>query len=118
MFGRKGIADDSPCGVLFRALERARTRFAIAVATESKTTPPDKWRYYLETEDRMRRVLKDLRSQRWSGMTWNQAIEALRRLPDPYGQEADYTEAQVLCRQLREVMARLESRNREEADDG
>ena len=116
MFGRKGIPDDSPCGVLFRALERARTLFAIAVATESKTTAPEKWSYYLETEDQMRRVLKDMRSQRWSAMTWSQAIEVLRRLPNPYDQEADYTEAQVLCRQLRDVMARLESRNCENDD--
>jgi hypothetical protein len=106
--GRITITEDSPCGVLFHALERARTLFAIAVAAERRATPPDKSRYYQETEDRMRLVLKDLRSERWLDMTWNQAIDTLRRIPDPYDQPPGQTEAQVLCRQLREVMARLE----------
>ena len=114
MSGRMVIMDDCPCGVLFHALERARTLFAVAVAAERRTTPPDKWRHYQETEDLMRRVLKDLRSERWSGMTWSQAIEALRKIPDPYDQQAGHAEAQVLCRQLREAMTRLECRNREE----
>ena len=106
---RIAVTEDSPCGVLFHALERARTLFAIAVAAERRTTPPDKWRHYQETEDRMRLVLKELRSERWLDMTWMQAIDTLRRIPDPYDQPPGHTEAQVLCRQLREVLARLES---------
>jgi hypothetical protein len=108
---RKIAAEDNPCGVLLRALERVRTRLAIAIARESKVTTQGRRRYYLDTEERIRCMLKDLRCQRWQDMTWNEAIEALRRIPDFPDPQEEKIDAQAMCRRLREVMAILERRS-------
>ncbi len=108
---RKIVTEDNPCGVLLRALERVRTRFAIAMARESKITPSARWRHFVDTEERIRCLLKDLRCQRWQDMTWGEAIDALRKIPDfPDPREED-TDAEVLCGRLREVMTKLERRS-------
>jgi hypothetical protein len=70
---------------LLLALESARTRLAIAVAAETKSTPPQQRQHYLETADQMRRCLRKLR--KWNGDKppgrgdWRQALEALKHLP-------------------------------------
>jgi len=107
MPGRIAVTEDSPCGVLFHALERARTLFAIAVASERRTTSPDKSRQYQDMEGRMRVLLKNLRGDRWLDMSWLDAIETLRRIPDPYNHPPGCTGADFLHRQLREVLARF-----------
>jgi hypothetical protein len=96
-----------------RALEIARGRLAVAMAMESKTTPPDHWRYYRETEDRMRRYLKKLRSDRGSELEERldllELAGALKRLPfAPNHSVARHGEAQQLCQKLREILAPLE----------
>ena len=37
-------------------------RFSVAIAMEAKSTPRDRWEYYLETTDRMGRFIKRLRN--------------------------------------------------------
>jgi hypothetical protein len=96
-----------------RALETARGRLAVAMAMESKTTPPDRWRYYRETEDRMRRYLKKLRSDRRSELEERvdllELARALKRLPfTPDHSVARHGEAHQLCQKLREILAPLE----------
>ena len=86
---------------LVLALESARTRLAVAIASEAKSTPLDRWQYYLETADKMRRFSKKLRMG--SGALqereeWMRALEALRRLPVQ-------SKALPLCRMLRELIA-------------
>ena len=108
---RKIVTEDNPCGVLLRALERVRTRFAIAMARESKITPSARWRYYLDTEERIRSLLKDLRCQRWPDITWSEAIDALRRVPDFPDPQEESSDAEILCRRLSEVMTMLERRS-------
>ena len=67
------------------AIESARTRFAIAMAIESKTTPLSLWNLYRDTEDRMRRLAKKLRKnevdERQNVREWARALEVLMRLP-------------------------------------
>lgn len=67
------------------AIESARTRFAIAMAVESKTTPLSLWNLYRDTEDRMRRFAKKLRKdefdERQDVQGWARALEVLMRLP-------------------------------------
>ena len=112
MLSQKELAEVSPCGVLLSALERARSRFAIAVATEKKATPPEKYRHYLQTEDRVRGIVRELRSQMSSAMTWHQAIDALRKIPDFLESSSVYVEADILCAELWDIMAALAHLNR------
>ena len=88
------------------ALESVRNRLAIAIASETKSTPPDRYRYYLETADRARRFVKwlrridfDLRHER---NDWILALEALRKAPAQ-------GEALELCRMLHDVVIGLGS---------
>jgi hypothetical protein len=94
-------------------LETARGRLAVAMAMESKITPPDRWRFYRETEDRMRRYLKKLRSERRPELEERldllELARALKRLPFvPNHSVAHHGEAQQLCQKLREILAPLE----------
>jgi hypothetical protein len=90
---------------LVLALESARTRLAVAIAFETKSTPPSRWEYYLQTADRTRRFVKKLRQAETDFVQerqdWIHALEDLRRLPDP-------SRASRLCQALQEIVARLE----------
>jgi hypothetical protein len=99
----------NPCSYLLNVLEHARTRFAVAVAVESKTTPVDQWNQYLRTEDQLRCIVKKLRVLRRLGTNgdskWNELAESVGRtqnLPP-----ATHSEAQLLCEQLRAVMEKI-----------
>jgi hypothetical protein len=85
---------------LVAALESVRTRLAVAIACETKSTTPDRRQYYLETADRMRRFTKNLRTG--SGalqerQDWHGALDALRRIPAQ-------TKAFQLCQTLRRLI--------------
>lgn len=96
---------------LVQALERARSRLAIAAATDARLTPLKRRRDYLELEERIRRCLKELRLRQHaekhlpaavaSGLL-HQVLSALRR-------ETGYGDAQELCQQLQEILLSLES---------
>jgi hypothetical protein len=97
---------------LLYALESARSRLAVAIAAESKVTPRERWRRYLETEDRLRRCLREIRGQlaqsngRQNG--WVQALSLLRQ-PLPAGDRASRGDAQRLCQHLSEVLNLIEN---------
>lgn len=96
---------------LLYALESARSRLAVAIAAESKVTPRERWRHYLETEDRMRRCVREIRghlaqrSGRQNG--WIQALSLLRKSM-PAGDRPSRGEAQCLCQHLAEVLNIIE----------
>jgi hypothetical protein len=100
------------CGDLVGALERVRTKLAIAVAADSKITPLDQWRFYMETECRMRRCLKELRSLARLGAepaaSWCQARESLGRLR--LGRDASTARDSIreICLSLHAIVEQLE----------
>ena len=91
---------------LLFALETARGRLAIAIAEESRSTPWDLRRHYLDTADNMRRFIARLRNggykiERISVHKWMSALEALRKISLEDG-------AQGLCGRLRGIVTALE----------
>ena len=91
------------CELLF-ALESARTLLAIAMAAETKTASRVQWHYYLETEDRVRRLMKKLRASgcdAHSQFKWNQALNALKPL-------SQHDRAQHLCQVLGRIALEFE----------
>lgn len=96
---------------LLKALESARTRLAIAIAAETKATPLERWNYYLETADQMRRCLKQLRALPRSGTMssadWIEALATLKRIPQRSDPRLRKGEAHQLCQCLRAVLAQL-----------
>ncbi len=111
-----GISANCGSEVLHRKLllrlERARTRLAVVMATESKFTTPERWREYRETETRIRRCLKDLRAGRTMGRVdsdpWRRVLEALDCLTESGHEEACQSEARIICRRLAEILEVLE----------
>jgi len=101
---------------LVHALESARSRLAVAIAAESKVTPRERWRRYLETEDRMRRCLRAIRGHpaRGSGKRhgWSQALLLLKQ-PFPAGDRTGSGEAHRLCQHLSEVLNLIENHGKE-----
>lgn len=87
------------------AIEAARTRLAVAVASETKSTPIGRYRYYLETEEQARRCLKRLRQD--AGLflqerpEWADALETLKQIHSQ-------NRALPICETLRNVVMRLE----------
>ena len=90
---------------LLSALESARTRLAVAMAAETKSTPLDRWQYYLDTTDRMYRYIKKLRQSdiavSLAPQDLDQAIKSLRQLPDD-------DKAMRLCKMIRDIVTVLE----------
>jgi hypothetical protein len=90
---------------LILALESARTRLSIAIAMESKSTPPILWRHYLDTADRMSRFMRKLR-QNEGRMAMNaekggRVLEALRQI-------SAENNARRLCQILEDMVLDLE----------
>jgi hypothetical protein len=87
---------------LVLALESARTRLAVAMASETKSTPPDRWQYYFETADRTRQFMKRLRKANSDMLhekqEWIRALESLKHLPA-------HSKAPRLCQLLREIVS-------------
>ena len=91
---------------LLFALESARSRLAIAIAEESKCTPWNLRRYYLDTTDHMSRFIVRLRNgenddEALSMNEWMSALEALREISLNDG-------ARRLCGRLRGIVSALE----------
>jgi hypothetical protein len=90
---------------LVLALESARTRLSIAIAAESKSTPRDRWRYYLDTTDQLSRFIKKLRNadpdSRAVSQGWVRALDMLKHVPAQ-------NKALRLCLLLREIVMKLE----------
>jgi hypothetical protein len=92
-------------GELLFALESARMRLSVAIAMEAKSTPRDRWQYYLETTDRMGRFIKKLRKTDFELQRdprgWVRALETLCNLPIQ-------GRASRLCEALREIVMELD----------
>jgi hypothetical protein len=90
---------------LLIALESARTRLAVAIASETKSTPPDRLQDYLDTADRARRFTQKLRRLKFDGVQehqeWKRALENLKSIPVQ-------GEAIHLSQMLRDIVVRLE----------
>jgi hypothetical protein len=87
------------------ALESARMRLSVAIATESKSTPRECWRYYLDTTDQICRLIKKLRNADFDSKPvsqgWVRALDILKHLPAQ-------NKALRLCQILSEIVAKLE----------
>jgi hypothetical protein len=89
---------------LLLALERARTRLAIAIASEKKSTLPGRWQYYLDTADRMRRLIRKLRGTDLRSFRRDEcasALQAMRNIPAQDG-------ALHLCETIGRVLSAME----------
>jgi hypothetical protein len=92
------------CKELLRALESARTRLAIAIAEETKSTPRSRRQYYLDTADQLRTCIGRLRKVdgdlERDYESWALALQALKQLPVQ-------NNAFQLCLKLREIVTDL-----------
>ena len=92
---------------LLIAFESARTRLAVAIASERKSTLPDRLHYYMETAEQTRRFMKKLRSANsdidivQERQEWVHALENLKQLPVQ-------DKAVGLCQILRDIITQLE----------
>jgi len=88
---------------LLLALESARTRLAIVIASEKKTTLPSRWQYYLDTTDQIGLSIRALRRAAANDLalaSWTRALETLKKISSD-------EQADQLCRTLREVVKAL-----------
>lgn len=100
---------------LLNGLEKARGCLAIAIAGESKSTPVDRRKKYLEMADYMHRYIRALRDNesrgRVPGGDCGPALDALRSIPRDKG-------AQFLCDCLQSIVAGLEREKSGPSSDG
>jgi hypothetical protein len=95
---------------LLQALERTRTTLVIAIAEETKLTPPTLRQYYLETADSMRRCIKKLSRRLRNGVKdenkWLVVLEELHNLSKP---EARHGPGEVLqmCKRLQDILTAI-----------
>jgi hypothetical protein len=105
---------------LLCAIEHTRSRLAVAIAAENKATPRERWRHYLETEERLRKCLKEIRQHSHRNPErqhdWYQALNLLRR-PLPATEGESQGDAQVLCQRMYEVLAIIENHPLRAADE-
>jgi hypothetical protein len=90
---------------LILALELARTRLSIAIASEGKSTPPARWQQYLDTADRISRFMRKLRENRGE-MAAN--IKKAGRVLEALQQLALENDVRRLCRILEDMVSDLE----------
>jgi hypothetical protein len=95
---------------LMQALERARSRLAIAAATDARLTPLKRRRDYMEMEERIRRCLKELRLRQHTERHLPSAVASglLHQLSSTLRRETGYGDAHKLCQQLQEILLCLE----------
>jgi hypothetical protein len=100
---------------LMQALERARSRLAIAAATDARLTPLKRRRDYLEMEDRIRRCLRELRLRQHTEKHLPAAVASglLYQVSSTLRRESSYGDAHLLCQQLQEILLSLEKTPRE-----
>ncbi|MBN1567057.1 MAG: hypothetical protein JXA73_04365 [Acidobacteria bacterium] len=92
-------------GELVLALESARMRLSVAIAVETKSTPQDRRRYYLDTTEQVCRFIRRLRKADGTSSAeargWINALDSLGRIPIQ-------ARALRLCQALQEIMKELE----------
>jgi hypothetical protein len=96
---------------VIRVFETARSRLAVAVAADSKITPPGQRECYRETDQRLRRCLRDLRSLHRLELSefvhWSDNVAALRSLLASFSPGKG--RSRELCVRLQDVLARVEA---------
>jgi hypothetical protein len=94
-------------------MESARSRLAVAIAAEGKTTPRERWHDYLATEDRVRRCVREirrsLRGNTGRSYGWLRALALLKQPLSPVDPRS-HGEAQQLSQRLSEVLKVIENR--------
>lgn len=92
-------------GKLIVALESARMRFSVAIASESKSTPRDRYHYYIETTERAGRCIRLLRANgsdmEGDPLLFGRVLERLRIIPEQ-------NNASRLCELLQTLVSELE----------
>lgn len=90
---------------LLLAIESARTQFAVAIAAEAKSTPPERWQYYLDTADRMRWFMRRLRTADEEALPecqrWRRILQTVKQLPAE-------GKASRLCKIFRDIVTDME----------
>lgn len=91
-------------GELLNALESARTHLAVAIAAEAKSTPIQRWQYYLDTSYRLCCFVRQLRKSE-SALCLQyriliRALDSLRGLPI-------HGDALQLCKILRGLVEEI-----------
>ena len=93
-------------------MESARSRLAVAIAAENKTTTRERWHYYLATADRMRKCVKEIRRLHGPGiarhLVWHHALDLLKQ-PLSTAEDERSGEAQRICRRLHDVLELVEN---------
>ncbi len=95
------------------AMENARSRLAVAMAAETKVTSRERWHRYREVEERLRRYIKDLRTNYSRSEGWQIGwVEAMSLLKEPLAASEPESRgcAQQLYGRLSAVLAIVESR--------
>jgi hypothetical protein len=104
---------------LLHAMESARSRLAVAIAAENKTTTRERWRYYLATADRMRKCVSEIRRLHGPGTArhsvWHHALDLLKQ-PLPSREDERSGEAQYICKRLHDVLELVENHTRVTSD--
>jgi hypothetical protein len=80
-------------------------RLSVAIASETKSTPRDGWRSYLETADQISRSIRKLRHADFDSLPdshgWIRTLDTLDYLPV-------HSRALRLCQILRDILTQLE----------
>jgi hypothetical protein len=96
---------------LIVAIERTRSRLAVAVAAQRRTLSGDGRQFYFRTEERMRKWLKKRRGHQYQdSLGTNDCSAALNLLNQPVTAEEleNRGEARVLCERLSRVLCLVE----------
>jgi hypothetical protein len=96
---------------LVRALEQAGARLSVAAASDAKLTLIERRTAYLETQERIRRLLKALRLSQLheDHLPFDLAMRAAERLSATLRKGARRGEAHELHQDLRAILPALES---------
>jgi hypothetical protein len=90
---------------LILALESVRTRLSIAIAAESKSTPPANRQQYLDTAERISRFVRKLRR---NGCVVPVNLNSGSRVWASLQQVSEENDARRLCQILEDMVSKLE----------
>jgi len=104
---------------LLHAMESARSRLAVAIAAENKSTTRERWHSYLATAERMRKCVKEIRRLHGPGvarhLVWHHALDLLRQ-PLSSTEDERSGEAQRICKRLHDVLELVENHTQVTSD--
>lgn len=92
---------------LLRSLQGLRCTLAVSAACERKRLPPEAWESYMQTENRVRILLRSIRSGEEEPArypAWVRAVEELRNHPACLPAPCRLSATEELCRRLTAVL--------------